>query len=79
MTDQRVDTTRLQRFARAYCETAVFYAALWGLAEVLYGSAGKAHTIAQCIGYFNNAGFAKVSDEVFVAGTLHRVMGIKAG
>ncbi len=28
MADQRVDTTRLQRFARAYCETAVFYAAL---------------------------------------------------
>ncbi len=28
MADQRVDTTRLQRLARAYCETAVFYAAL---------------------------------------------------
>jgi SAM-dependent methyltransferase len=54
-------------------------AALWGLAEVISGSAGKAHTIAKCIGYFNNAGFAQVTDEVFVAGTLHRITGIKAG
>ena len=28
MAKQKVDTTRLQRFARAYCESAVLYAAI---------------------------------------------------
>ncbi|MCC2099848.1 MAG: hypothetical protein KDJ12_01805, partial [Hyphomicrobiales bacterium] len=28
MTAERIDTTRLQRLARAYCETAVLYAAI---------------------------------------------------
>ncbi len=53
--------------------------ALWGISEAITGSAGKAHTIGQCIAYFKNAGFVKVSDEVFVPGTLHRVTGLKAG
>ncbi|MEE8434562.1 MAG: methyltransferase [bacterium] len=53
--------------------------ALWGISEAITGSAGKAHTIGQCIAYFKNAGFVKDSDEVFVPGTLHRVTGIKAG
>lgn len=54
-------------------------AAMWGLAEALSGSGGKAHNIAQCRGYFEAAGFGKIKDSVFVAGTLHRVSGIKAG
>jgi len=54
-------------------------AALWGMNEAICHSGGKTHTIAQCIGYFKQAGFAKISDEVFVPGTLHRVTGIKAG
>lgn len=54
-------------------------AALWGMSEAVWGSAGKAHTIGMCIGYFKNAGFAAVTDEVFIPGTLHRVTGIKAG
>ncbi len=52
---------------------------MWGLAEALSGSGGKAHTIAQCRGYFEAAGFGKISDRVFVEGTLHRVSGLKAG
>jgi SAM-dependent methyltransferase len=54
-------------------------AAMWGLAEALSGSGGKAHTIAQCRGYFAAAGFGQITDQVFVAGILHRVSGIKAG
>lgn len=54
-------------------------AALWGMNEAVCRSAGKAHTIGQCIDYFNAAGFANVGDEVFVPGVLHRVHGLKAG
>jgi hypothetical protein len=54
-------------------------AALWGMNEALCHSGGKAHTIAQCIGYFKQAGFTRISDEVFVPGVLHRVTGFKAG
>jgi hypothetical protein len=53
-------------------------AAMWGLSEALDHSAGKAHTIAQCRGYFASAGFTAVGDEVFVPGILHRVTGVKA-
>jgi SAM-dependent methyltransferase len=54
-------------------------AALWGMNEALCHSGGKAHTIAQCIGYFKQAGFTRVSDQAFVPGVLHRVTGFKAG
>jgi ubiquinone/menaquinone biosynthesis C-methylase UbiE len=53
--------------------------AMWGIAAATSGSAGKAHTIAQCVDYFRNAGFVEVTDEVFVPNILHRVTGIKAG
>jgi hypothetical protein len=51
---------------------------MWGLAEALTGSAGKAHTIAQCRSYFVNAGFADITDVEFVPNILHRVCGFKA-
>lgn len=54
-------------------------AALWGMNEAVCRSAGKAHTIGQCIGYFRDAGFHDVGHEVFVPGVLHRVHGRKAG
>lgn len=54
-------------------------AALWGMNEAVCRSAGKAHTIGQCIGYFRAAGFHDVGHEVFVPGVLHRVHGRKAG
>ena len=53
--------------------------ALWGLAEALSGSAGKAHTVAQCQGYFTAAGFEQVTVTPFVPGVLTRVSGRKAG
>lgn len=53
-------------------------AAMWGLSEALNHSGGKAHTIAQCRGYFAAAGFAAITDTVFVEGVLHRVTGTKA-
>jgi hypothetical protein len=52
-------------------------AALWGMAEVHYGSGGRAHSITEVRGYFERAGFVDVDDEVFVPGTLHRVCGVK--
>ena len=54
-------------------------AAMWGLAEALNGGGGKAHTIAQCRRFFLDAGFVDIADTEFVAGTLHRVTGFKAG
>ncbi len=52
-------------------------AALWGLAELNYGSGGRAHSDAECIGYFEAAGFVDVENVDFVAGTLTRTFGRK--
>ncbi len=55
-------------------------AALWGMAEVNYGdngSGGRAHTVTECIGYFEAAGFVEVENVDFVAGTLTRTTGRK--
>jgi len=54
-------------------------AALWGMNEAICHSGGKAHTIGQCLGYFRDAGFTAIRDEVFVPGVLHLVSGVKAG
>ncbi len=53
-------------------------AALWGLQEIFYGSGGKAHTIGQCRGYFERAGFREVRAQPFVPGVLERVSGVKS-
>ena len=52
---------------------------LWGLSEAIGGTTGLAHTNADCIGYFENAGFVDVSVNEFVPGTLARITGIKPG
>lgn len=52
-------------------------AALWGMAEVHYGSGGRAHSVTEVRRYFEQAGFTGITDEVFVTGTLHRVTGHK--
>ncbi len=52
-------------------------AAMWGMAEVLYGSGGRAHTSTECIGYFESAGFADVHNVEFIRGTLTRTVGTK--
>ena len=53
-------------------------AAIWGLAEALANSTGHAHTRAECIGYFENAGFVDVQEHEFIPGVLARVSGIKS-
>lgn len=52
-------------------------AAMWGMNELLYAGKGRAHTIAECIGYFERAGFQDVGVTEFVSGTLERVHGVK--
>ncbi len=52
-------------------------AALWGLAEIHYGSGGRAHSDAECIGYFETAGFVDVANHEFVPNTLTRTFGRK--
>ena len=54
-------------------------AALWGMQEIFYGGGGKAHTVGQCRGYFERAGFREVRVSVFVPGVLQRVSGVKRG
>ena len=51
--------------------------ALWGLSEAIGGTTGLAHTNADCIGYFENAGFVDVSVNEFVPGALARITGHK--
>jgi SAM-dependent methyltransferase len=52
-------------------------AAMWGINELLCGGLGRAHTIADCIGYFERAGFGGVEVTEFIPGTLQRVSGRK--
>ncbi|MGB5758402.1 MAG: methyltransferase [Acidimicrobiales bacterium] len=52
-------------------------AALWGLAEIHYGSGGRSHSDAECVGYFESAGFVDVENVDFVPGTLTRTVGRK--
>jgi O-methyltransferase domain/Dimerisation domain len=51
--------------------------ALWGLAEALWGSTGRAHSVAECRGYFERAGFRAVAAHEFVPGVLTRVTGTR--
>lgn len=53
--------------------------ALWGLYEAIPGSTGHAHSIAECIGYLEAAGFENVAAAEFIPGTLTRVTGYKPG
>jgi len=51
--------------------------ALWGLAEAVAHTTGRAHSESECVGYFRRAGFERVHADPFVAGTLTRVSGFK--
>ncbi len=53
--------------------------ALWGLSEAINGTTGLAHSTADCVGYFEAAGFEDVSVNAFVPGVLTRVAGRKPG
>jgi len=52
-------------------------AAIWGLLEVMSNSTGLTHTRADCVDYFQNAGFQDVQVNEFVPGILVRVSGTK--
>ena len=54
-------------------------AALWAMSEAVAGSAGHAHSVPDCIGYFKHAGFAQIAAHEFLAGMLTRICGIKKG
>lgn len=52
--------------------------ALWGLAEALHGSTGRAHSVTECVSYLETAGFRNVTAQDFVPGVLIRVTGTRA-
>jgi ubiquinone/menaquinone biosynthesis C-methylase UbiE len=52
-------------------------AAIWGLAETLANSTGRAHTRSECVQYFRAAGFEDVEIHEFIPGVLTRVAGVK--
>ena len=52
-------------------------AAIWGLAETLANSTGRAHTRGECLEYFQAAGFEDVQIHEFIPGVLTRVVGTK--
>jgi hypothetical protein len=52
--------------------------ALWGLAEALSHSTGLAHSVSDCVGYFESAGFENISVHEFIPNTLTRVTGIRS-
>ena len=51
--------------------------ALWGLAEAVYGSTGLAHSVTECVGYLEAAGFTGVSARDFIPSVLTRVTGTR--
>jgi len=51
--------------------------ALWGLAEALWGSTGVAHSVQECRGYFERAGFRDIAAREFVPGVLTRLTGTR--
>ena len=57
--------------------TGPAYPALWGLAEAVYGSTGIAHSVTECVGYLEAAGFTGVTAHEFIPGVLIRVTGAK--
>jgi cyclopropane fatty-acyl-phospholipid synthase-like methyltransferase len=52
-------------------------AAMWGMNELICGSEGRAHTRAECQGYFASAGFVDIEVIDFVPGILARCVGRK--
>ena len=51
--------------------------ALWGLSEAVNRSTGLAHSVTDCTGYFEAAGFTDISVNEFIPETLTRVTGYK--
>jgi SAM-dependent methyltransferase len=51
--------------------------ALWGLSEAVSRSTGLAHSVSECVGYLEDAGFVAVQAHEFIPETLTRVSGRK--
>ena len=51
--------------------------AYWGLGQAIVETFGVAHSEADCVRYFENAGFAEVAAVPFIEGSLSRVSGNK--
>ncbi len=51
--------------------------ALWGLSEAVSHSTGLAHSVTDCSGYFEAAGFENIKVDEFIPETLTRVSGVK--
>jgi hypothetical protein len=51
--------------------------ALWGLSESVNASTGLAHSVTECIGYLEAAGFRDVAAHEFIPETLTRISGTK--
>jgi hypothetical protein len=51
--------------------------ALWGLSEAVSHSTGLAHSDADCVSYFEAAGFKDISVNEFIPETLTRITGFK--
>lgn len=52
--------------------------AFWGMGQAIEETTGLAHSTAECVGYFEAAGFAKVEVADFIPGSLKRITGTKA-
>ncbi len=52
--------------------------ALWGLSEAVSHSTGLAHSTADCVDYFEAAGFTGIEVNDFIPQTLNRVSGTKS-
>jgi predicted nicotinamide N-methyase len=52
--------------------------AYWGLGQAVVDSLGLAHSEADVIGYFRDAGFKDVGVHEFISGALSRITGVKA-
>jgi len=50
-------------------------AAMWGMNELICGSLGRAHTRADCVEYFEKAGFVDIKISDFVPGVLVKCTG----
>ncbi|PHQ71639.1 MAG: hypothetical protein COB93_02825 [Sneathiella sp.] len=51
--------------------------AYWGLGQAISETLGVAHSEADCVRYFESAGFIDVTVEPFIKGSLSRIQGIK--
>lgn len=52
--------------------------AFWGMGQAIEETTGLAHSIAECLGYFEAAGFERITVSDFIPGSLRRIEGFKA-